>query len=295
MERIAYILSNQVKLKYLAYAMVVMKVGLLSILIFRIVGNFNASHEAFHLDPNFYYYIGVGFFAQLIDGALGMAYGATCTSLLMSVGVPPAFATASVHTAEVFTTGASGLSHLYLGNIDKKLFFRIVIMGVVGAMLGAYLISDVFDGGVIKPYISAYLLILGAIIISKAFRKKKGEVVNKNLGLLGLFGGFMDAVGGGGWGPLVTSNLIRKGNSPKETIGTVNTAEFFVAFFSTGVFMLFIEITAWQPILGLIIGGIVAAPLGAFLVRFAKPKTIMVTVGVLVILLSCINLYKVLF
>jgi uncharacterized protein len=292
MERIAYLLSNQIRLKYIAYLMVAMKIGLLSILAYRIFNSYESTHTTFQIDPQLLYFIGVGFIAQLIDGALGMAYGATCTSLLMSVGVPPAHATASVHTAEVFTTGASGLSHLYLGNIDKKLFFRIVFTGVLGAMFGAYLISNVFDGGVIKPYISAYMVILGSVIISKAFKKKKKELVNKNLGLLGLFGGFLDAVGGGGWGPLVTSNLINKGNAPKEAIGTVNTAEFFVAFFSTGIFMIFIPITAWQSILGLIIGGVVAAPLGAFLVKFAKPKTIMVTVGTLVVLLSVWNLIK---
>jgi uncharacterized membrane protein YfcA len=235
----------------------------------------------------------IGFLAQLVDGALGMAYGATCTSMLMSVGVPPAFATASVHTAEVFTTGVSGLSHLYFGNIDKKLFFRIVIAGVGGAMLGAYLISEVIDGKAIRPYISLYLVVLGAIILRKAFMPRPTTPTNKNLGLLGLFGGFFDAIGGGGWGPLVTSNLINKGNSPQEAIGTVNTAEFFVAFFSTGIFMIFIDLQAWQPIAGLIIGGVLAAPLGAWLVRLFKPKTIMVIVGVLVMALSLWNIVNI--
>ncbi len=131
------------------------------------------------------------------------------------------------------------------------------------------------------------------LLFQKPSKKRPTVPQNKNLGLLGLCGGFLDAVGGGGWGPLVTSNLISKGNAPKEAIGTVNTAEFFVAFFSTGIFMLFIDILAWQPIVGLIIGGVFAAPLGAFLVKFFPPKTIMVSVGVLVVLLSIWNLIKI--
>lgn len=292
MKRIALALSENVQMKFIAYAMIFMKVSLLGILIYRISTGLNDFQFSF--DANLLYYIGVGFLAQLIDGALGMAYGASCTSMLLGLGVPPAYATASVHTAEVFTTGVSGLSHIYFGNIDKNLFFRIVLTGIVGSMLGAYLISDVFDGNMIKPYISVYMIILGSIIISKAFKKRPTTPQNKNLGLLGLFGGFLDAVGGGGWGPLVTSNLISKGNAPKEAIGTVNTAEFFVAFFSTGIFMLFIDIQAWQAIAGLIVGGVVAAPLGAFLVKLFQPKTIMISVGVLVVLLNVWNLAKVL-
>lgn len=290
MEKLAISLSDFVKFRYLAVAMVAMKVALLSIFLYRIV--YSGFFENASLDPNFWFYVGIGFIAQLIDGALGMAYGATCTSMLLGVGVSPAFATASVHTAEVFTTGVSGLSHIYFGNIDKKLFFRIVITGVIGAMLGAYLISEVFDGDFIKPFISAYMVILGSLLVYKALRGKPKRPVNKNLGILGLYGGFLDAIGGGGWGPLVTSNLLRKGNAPKETIGTVNTAEFFVAFFSTGVFMLFIDIAAWQPIAGLVLGGIFAAPLGAALIKYFKPKALMLTIGAVVICLSIYNILK---
>ncbi|WP_394990871.1 sulfite exporter TauE/SafE family protein [Emticicia sp.] len=290
MKRIAIALSENIQIKFIAYAMIFMKISLLGILAYRITTGIHAFH--FSIDTMFLFFVGIGFVAQLVDGALGMAYGASCTSMLLGLGVPPAYATASVHTAEVFTTGVSGLSHIYFGNIDKKLFFRIVLTGVVGAMIGAYLISDVFDGKAIKPYIAIYMIILGIVIISKAFKKRPTEPQNKNLGLLGFFGGFLDAVGGGGWGPLVTSNLISKGNAPKEAIGTVNTAEFFVSFFSTGVFMLFIDIQAWQAIAGLIIGGVFAAPLGAFLVKLFQPKTIMISVGVLVVVLNLWNLSK---
>lgn len=293
MERIANALSDRIGVRYIAVAILVLKVLLVGVLAYRIFASIHSFQWG--VDNLFIYYVGVGFLAQLVDGALGMAYGATCTSMLLGVGVPPAYATASVHTAEVFTTGVSGLSHLYFGNIDKKLFFRIVITGVVGSMIGAYLISEVIDGKVIRPYISLYLVGLGIIIIYKAFRKRPTEPTNKNLGILGLFGGFFDAIGGGGWGPLVTSNLINKGNAPKEAIGTVNTAEFFVAFFSTGIFMLFIDIQAWQPIAGLILGGVLAAPLGAFLVRLFPAKTIMIIVGILVTGLSIYNIIKVWF
>lgn len=288
MEKFAISLSDNIRFRTIAIFMVLMKVGLVSLLIYRIWAAWG--QESLSLDPLFYYFVGVGFFAQLVDGALGMAYGATCTSLLVGAGVPPAYATASVHTAEVFTTGVSGLSHIYFGNIDKKLFFRIVITGVIGSMTGAYLISEVIDGNVIKPYVSAYLVFLGGLILYKAFKGKPKTPVNKNLGILGLYGGFFDAIGGGGWGPLVTSNLLSKGNPPKETIGTVNTAEFFVAFFSTGIFMIFIDTAAWQPIAGLVLGGIFAAPLGAYLVKLFPPKGIMVTVGIVVILISIFSI-----
>ncbi len=293
MEKFALSLSNSIKFRYIASLMIVMKFGLLAVLAYRIYHSWG--NVDFTLEPLFPYFIAVGFFAQLVDGALGMAYGATCTSLLMGVGVPPAFATASVHTAEVFTTGFSGLSHIYFGNIDKHLFFRIVITGVVGSIIGAYLISAVFDAAFIRPFIAIYLVFLGGLILYKAFKGRPQTPVNKNLGILGLYGGFLDAIGGGGWGPLVTSNLLRKGNPPKETVGTVNTAEFFVAFFSTGVFMLFIDVDAWQSIAGLVIGGIFAAPLGAFLVKFFNPKSLMITVGVIVICTSIFTIAKVFF
>ena len=184
--------------------------------------------------------------------------------MLLSMGLPPAVATASVHTAEVFTTGVSGLSHIYMRNIDKRLFFRLVFTGVVGAVIGAFLISNILDGKMIKPYISAYLIILGIYILIKSFRKIPSQPSNwKYAPYLGFVGAFFDAIGGGGWGPIVSTNLIDKGRSPKEVIGTVNTAEFFVTFFSTGVFIFFLGIDTWKPVLALIIGGVIAAPIGA--------------------------------
>ncbi|AEE49696.1 sulfite exporter TauE/SafE family protein [Haliscomenobacter hydrossis] len=241
-------------------------------------------HASPKLDVSFFGYLLAGFVAQLVDGALGMAYGVSCTTLLLHLGIPPALATASVHTAEVFTTGASGLSHLYLGNVDKKLFLRLIVPGVIGAVVGAYLISEVFDGKVIKPYIAAYLLFLGIIILLKSFQTRVPTEKVRYVSLLGVTGGFLDAVGGGGWGPIVTSNIVNQGNDPRKTVGTVNTAEFFVAFFSTGVFLFFVGVESWQVVAGLIAGGILAAPFGAWLVHKISAKALMFLVGLIIIL-----------
>lgn len=230
-------------------------------------------------------YLFVGFVAQMIDGALGMAYGVSSTTFLMSFGISPAVASASVHVAEVFTTASSGISHWRFGNVNKELFKKLAIPGAVGAGVGAYVLSS-FDGDAIKPFIAAYLIIMGFVIIAKAVKKMVQFTEPKKVGLLALFGGFADATGGGGWGPIVTSTLIGRGNNPKLTIGTVNAVEFFVALTASGIFTLFIGITTWPVILGLIVGGILAAPLGAFIVHKINLKWAMILVGVLIIVIS---------
>ena len=170
----------------------------------------------------------VGFVAQMIDGALGMAYGVSSTTFLLSLGIPPAVASASVHTAEIFTSGISGFSHLRLGNVDKKLFKKLLIPGIVGGIVGAYILTSV-PGKVMKPFVALYLLIMGLMILWKVLKKQVQEVeVRTKLIPLGLAGGFFDAIGGGGWGPVVTSTLVMRGNHPRFTIGSVNLAEFFV-------------------------------------------------------------------
>lgn len=232
------------------------------------------------------FYISVGLAAQMVDGALGMAYGATSSAFLLGLGVSPAVASASVHVAEVFTTGASGISHFRLGNVNKKLFRYLVIPGVIGALLGAYLLSNKLDGDIVKPYMSIYLMILGTVILFKAFRKPKPKSKTKRLGPLAFFGGFMDSIGGGGWGPIVTSTLVSKGRSIPYTVGSVNAAEFFISFASAGMFLFFKAIDSWQVIIGLIIGGVVASPFAALLVKKLKRKPLMIMVGILVILLS---------
>lgn len=232
----------------------------------------------------------VGFVAQMIDGALGMAYGVSSTSFLLGLGVPPAMASSSVHVAEVFTSGVSGLSHLKLGNVNKKLFQRLVIPGMVGVIAGAYILTSI-DGNIIKPFIAAYLMVMGIVIIRKAFKKVEEVKEPKKLAVLAVFGGFMDAVGGGGWGPIVASTLISKGHNPRYTIGSVNLAEFFIALAGAGTFIFLIGVDNWQIVAGLVIGGTFAAPFAAYLCKKFKAKTLMIMVGVLIICLSLRTIY----
>jgi len=179
------------------------------------------------------------------------------------------------------------------GNFDKKLFIKLIIPGVISSSIGAYLLGDVVDGKTIKPFINAYLIVLGIIILSKAFKRNVNTKANlKSASLYALFGGFLDAIGGGGWGPIVTSNLIKQGNTPSIIIGTVNTAEFFVTFFSAGILIYFTGIQSWQIILGLIIGGTIAAPLGAFVTKKVPRKAMTIAVGILIIITSLFSLYK---
>lgn len=233
----------------------------------------------------FLIYVLVGFIAQMIDGALGMAYGVSSTTFLMSFGISPAVASASVHVAEVFTTATSGISHWRFGNVNKELFKKLAIPGAVGAGIGAYVLTS-FDGNAIKPYIAGYLIIMGIIIIAKATKKMVQFTEPRRVSLLALFGGFADASGGGGWGPIVTSTLIGRGNNPKLTIGTVNAVEFFVALTASGIFTIFIGVTTWDVILGLIAGGMLAAPLGAYVTHKINLKWAMIAVGAFIILLS---------
>ena len=234
----------------------------------------------------------VGLGAQIVDGALGMAYGVTSTTFLLSTGVPPAAASASVHVAEIFTTGFSGTAHWKLGNVDKALFKRLVIPGVIGGLLGAYVLTSI-DGNVIKPFISLYLLLIGLYILSKVWRQLKIRTEPPTyVAPLAVTGGFVDAIGGGGWGPVVTTSLIGGGNDPRKTIGSVNAAEFFIAV-STGLsFAVLGGLTHWTVIAGLVFGGLFAAPLAAVLTRHAPTKVLLTIVGLLISSLSLYNLLK---
>jgi uncharacterized protein len=233
----------------------------------------------------FLYYLVVGFAAQLVDGALGMAYGVTSTSLLLSAGVSPSVASASVHVAEVFTTSASGISHWKFGNVRKDLFVKLALPGALGAALGAYVLTS-FDGTVIRPYVAAYLFVMGLIILLKAVGRTIFARELKRIRWLAFFGGFVDASGGGGWGPVVTSTLISGGHQTRLTIGTANAVEFLVAMTAAGIFSLFVGLAGWQVVIGLILGGVFAAPLGAYVCHKINPRTCMVLVGFLIIILS---------
>lgn len=234
----------------------------------------------------------VGFIAQSIDGALGMAYGISATTFLLGTGASPAVASASVHIAEIFTTGLSGLSHLRLGNVDRKLMLRLLVPGVIGGVLGALFVTQL-DGAALKPWISGYLLLMGVYVLTKAWRhRRKPAQEPKHVAKLALFGGFVDAAGGGGWGPVVTTSLVGAGQDPRRTIGSVNFAEFFIAIASAGAFVLFIDAAPWATVAGLVAGGMFAAPLAAFLCRALPARALLVLVGLLISALSAYNLVK---
>jgi uncharacterized membrane protein YfcA len=240
------------------------------------------------LPDNFLYYVLAGFVAQIIDGALGMAYGVTASSLLVSMGVPPAVTSATVHAAECFTTGASAISHHAFGNVDRFLFRRLLIPAVVGAIIGAYLVSSI--GDFLRPWVAGYLIVMGLVIIAKAFVQVPGRNVTSHLTPLGFVGAFLDAVGGGGWGPIVASNLIARGNNVRITVGSVNAVEFFVTLAASATFFVTLGFTHWQVIVGLALGGVIAAPFGAWLSKHIPVKPFMILVGLLVVTLSTRNL-----
>jgi uncharacterized protein len=234
----------------------------------------------------------VGLIAQTVDGALGMAYGITSTSFLLATGSSPAVASASVHIAEVFTTGVSGISHVKLGNVNKSLFLRLLIPGILGASMGAWLVSSV-DSATIKPIVSGYLFLMGLYVISKVFKKiTPRRETPKHVAKLGLFGGFVDAVGGGGWGPVVTTTLVGTGQDPRTTIGSVNLAEFFLTFTSAAVFAGLVEEGPWPTVAGLVVGGLFAAPFAAYLTRHLKTKTLLLLVGGVISGISLYNLHR---
>ncbi|RPI77691.1 MAG: sulfite exporter TauE/SafE family protein [Chloroflexi bacterium] len=238
------------------------------------------------MEDNILLFVVFGFFAQIVDGALGMAYGVSSNTFLLSIGIAPAAASASVHMAEIFTTGVSGFSHWRLKNVNRHLILRLIIPGVLGCVLGAYILTSV-SGELLKPFISIYLIIMGLVIVWKAFRQSKvHQKVTSWIAPLGLVGGFFDAIGGGGWGPVVTTTLIARGNNPRYAIGSVNASEFFVTFAQSIMFILTIGLTYWKIILGLLIGGIIAAPLAAIVCKKLPVRTLMFIVGVLIIGLS---------
>jgi uncharacterized protein len=230
----------------------------------------------------FFTALAVGVLAQLVDGALGMAYGVTANSMLLATGLSPVAATSTVHVAEAFTTAASGLSHCKLGNIDKRIFKRIVIPGIVGGIVGVLVITSI-DGKVLRPWISGYLLLIGLFIIYRAFFEVRlKSLFGKGLVPVAFTGGFADSVGGGGWGPVVTTTLLATGHEPKTTIGSVNAAEFFVTLASGFSFALLIGIQTWESVAGLILGGVIMAPFAARLTSRINRKLLMVLVGLLI-------------
>ena len=233
----------------------------------------------------FYWFILIGIGAQLVDGALGMAFGLVSSSVLLSMGLPPAAVSASIHTAEVFTTGASGVSHLVAGNVDRRLFLRLALPGAVGGALGAYVLTQL-PGEFIRPFIYLYLLALAIFILARAAGRFTPRSEVQRVPVLGFFAGLLDASGGGGWGPVATSTLLARGGQVRTTIGTVNAAEFIVTLAISTTFLLSMGLQHLSIVAGLLVGGMMAAPVAALLVKRLKERWVLIAVGVLVLSIS---------
>jgi uncharacterized membrane protein YfcA len=251
----------------------------------------------------FWMFLLVGFFAQLIDGAFGMGYGVISSVVLLSTGVPPSHTSASVHAAKLFTTAASGTSHLLHGNVERKLFWFLALAGIAGGVVGAVLLTQV-PGKTIRPYVFAYLFFMGLLIVLRLLGegKERHALPGKFLIPLGGLGGFLDAVGGGGWGPVVASSLIGAGAQPRTVVGTVNAAEFVVTCAVVAAFLTTLSAGLWAegkgladhawPIAGLVIGGVPAAMAAGFLVKRLPRRPLTLAVAALVIALSSYELLK---
>lgn len=258
------------------------------------------------MGSEFFLFLTVGFLAQIVDGALGMAYGVVSSTMLLSFGVPPAAASASVHAAEVFTTAASATSHWRNRNINWSLFWRLAPAGILGGVLGTYVLTSI-DGDMIRPFVTAYLGLLGAFILFRALRARSAyhELRTRIVLPLGVAGGFVDSIGGGGWGPIVTSSLIGSGGAPRFVVGTVNAVEFFVTSAVSVAFITALVTGHWSEadeidryfwaVAGLVVGGLVAAPLAGFVVRWIPSQKLMLLVGVLVMALACFQAWQILF
>jgi uncharacterized membrane protein YfcA len=237
-------------------------------------------------------FICAGFAAQVVDGSLGMAFGVISNTLLISLGVAPAAASAGVHTVETFTTCVSGISHIAHRNVDWKLLARLTLPGMIGAALGAYILTQI-DGATAKPFVLAYLALIGVFLVWRGVRYPPHHRPAKVVEPLALAGGFLDAAGGGGWGPVVTGNLLVQGADPRRTIGTVNTSEFLVTATSAATFIATLGLAAFTvATFGLLVGGILAAPVGAWLVKHIPPKPLLVMVGVLLTITSAYGIYR---
>ncbi|MDZ4087081.1 MAG: sulfite exporter TauE/SafE family protein [Tabrizicola sp.] len=257
------------------------------------------------MEDSFLLFAVVGFLAQIVDGALGMAYGVVSSSVLLGFGVPPAAASASVHAAELFTTAASAGSHVWHRNVNWRLFRVLAPVGILGGVTGTYLVTAV-DGDVLRPYVAGYLGLMGLYILFRAWRVARPIDSHKPaiVAPLGLVGGFADAVEGGGWGPVVTTGLVGTGGAPREMIGTVNTVEFFLTFAVSLAFVLALMTGHWEDagglvqyasaVAGLIVGGVLAAPLAGYVTRMMPPRILMIAVGVLVSLLAIYQISRLL-
>lgn len=275
------------KFRWLIWLTIVLSIAVLVAIFWGREPAFQAYVE--EINPMFYWFLIGGFIFAMIDGAIGMSYGVTSTAFSLSMGIPPASASMGVHLSEVLSNGIAGWMHYKMGNINWKLFKLLIIPGILGAVAGAYLLSSLEHySNYTKPLVSLYTLILGWVILSKALnvkRKAKGGKIKK-IGLLGLGGGFIDAVGGGGWGSIVLSSLIAGGRNARFSLGTVKLTRFFIALMSSLTFITMLKSAHWEAVAGLVIGSALASPIAARVSNRISVKSIMVSVGIIVILVS---------
>ncbi|MFM6976696.1 MAG: TSUP family transporter [Sphingobacteriaceae bacterium] len=263
-----------------------------------IIALFWNNDEAFrsyllNLPPTFYYFLTAGFIFAMIDGAIGMSYGVTSTTFALSMGIPPASASTAVHVSEILSNGIAGWMHFKMKNVNMRLFYKLLIPGIIGAVLGAYILSSLEHySKYTKPVVSIYTLILGIVILRKSYQANKKKTGSKirNIMPLGFGGGFIDAVGGGGWGSIVLSSLIAGGRNARYALGTVKLSRFFIALLSSLTFLTMLNGIYWEAILGLVIGSAIASPIAARVSNRISVKVIMVAVGIIVILASLKNI-----
>jgi len=236
--------------------------------------------------------LAIGFVAQMVDGTLGMAYGVLSNAAMLTMGLPPAHASALVHTAEVFTTGASAASHIYHRNVDWRMVARLGVTGVLGAIVGAWVLSNI-EIGAARRLVYGYLLLMGLYILWQSTRiSLRPRTPASWVAPLGLLAGFLDASGGGGWGPVTTSTLIGSGHAPRQTVGSVNTTEFFVTVAAAATFFAELGTSPLQHLLPLVLGGVLAAPIGGWAVKHVPARALMIAVGLLIVMLSIFQLLR---
>lgn len=279
--------SSSRKLRWMISGLIALSLGIIAILYWNNDPAFQNYFLTIH--PTFYYFLIAGFIFAMIDGAIGMSYGVTSTTFALAMGIPPASASTAVHVSEIMSNGIAGWMHFRMKNVNMRMFWRLVIPGIIGAVLGAYILSSLEHySHYTKPVISLYTLILGIVILRKAFKvnnKRTAKKITKVIPL-GFGGGFIDAVGGGGWGSIVLSTLIAGGRNARYALGTVKLSRFFIALMSSLTFITMLNGIHWDALLGLVIGSTIASPIAARLSNRISVKMIMVAVGIIVILAS---------
>ena len=287
--------------KYLVALGVLLLIGAVVYILF-LRGELDTLLSALNKDHHlFYWMVLVGFLAEIVAGSMGMGYGVICTTILLILNIPPPIISASIHSAESFTTAAGSISHYKFGNVNKKLTKLLAVPAIIGAVIGALLLSYVGEryAKMTKPVLAAYTMYLGIRILQNAFTKKNGSngirKKKTNITVLGLIGGFIDSFGGGGWGPLVTGTFIKNGHTPRYVIGSSTVAKFILTLASAITFIFTVGIHHWNLVAGLLLGGIITAPFSAMLTAKLPVKKMFVAVGIVVIVMSLITIYRTIF